>query len=112
MSGVTLTCTQIQDTNPGGGQQILEDNFDRKSADFDRKSAELLNMSNQSASVRSTPRSLNPELLMREFTQDEQGLAEICQTFSRNNDDKKGKRFKFRGGFSLNYFSLYYVRVF
>ena len=30
-------------------------------------------MSNQSASVRSTPRSLNPELLMREFTQDEQG---------------------------------------
>ena len=73
MSGVTLTCTQIQDTNPGGGQQILEDNFDRKSADFDRKSAELLNMSNQSASVRSTPRSLNPELLMREFTQDEQG---------------------------------------
>ena len=83
MSGVTLTCTQIQDTNPGGGQQILEDNFDRKSADFDRKSAELLNMSNQSASVRSTPRSLNPELLMREFTQDEQGLAEICQTFSR-----------------------------
>ena len=73
MNGVTLTCTQIQDTNPGGGQQILEDNFDRKSADFDRKSAELLNMSNQSASVRSTPRSLNPELLMREFTQDEQG---------------------------------------
>jgi len=64
---------QIQDTDPGRRQQILEDNFDRKSADFDRKSAELLNMSNQSASVRSTPRSLNPELLMREFTQDEQG---------------------------------------
>ena len=107
MSGVTLTCTQIQDTNPGGGQQILEDNFDRKSADFDRKSAELLNMSNQSASVRSTPRSLNPELLMREFTQDEQGLAEICQTFSRNNDDKKEKKSKIREIFPLNSFYLY-----
>jgi hypothetical protein len=88
MSGVTLTCTQIQDTNPGGGQQILEDNFDRKSADFDRKSAELLIMSNQSASVRSTPRSLNPELLMREFTQDEQGLAKICQTFPEKKRSK------------------------
>ena len=107
MSEVTLTCTQIQDTNPGGGQQILEDNFDRKSADFDRKSAELLIMSNQSASVRSTPRSLNPELLMREFTQDEQGLAEICQTFSRNNDDKKEKKSKIREIFPLNSFYLY-----
>ena len=89
ISGVTLTCTQIQDTNPGGGQQILE--FDRKSADFDRKSAELLIMSNQSASVRSTPRSLNPELLMREFTQDEQGLTKICQTFpeKRGQNEKK-----------------------
>ena len=108
MSGVTLTCTQIQDTNPGGGQQILEDNFDRKSADFDRKSAELLNMSNQSASVRSTPRSLNPELLMREFTQDEQGLAEICQTFSRKNDDKMKKKSKTREIIPLkNSFYLY-----
>ena len=34
-------------------------------------SAELI-MSNPAS--RSTPRSLNPELLMREFTQDEQGL--------------------------------------
>ena len=35
-------------------------------------SAELI-MSNPAS--RSTPRSLNPELLMREFTQDEQGLT-------------------------------------
>ena len=90
--GFKLTYTQIQDTNPGGGQQILEDNFDRKSADFDRKSAELLIMSNQSASVRSTPRSLNPELLMREFTQDEQGVTKICQTFPEKKVKMKRNR--------------------
>ena len=42
-----------------------------------RKSVEDINLfnmsSNHQSSSRSTPRSLNPELLMREFTQDEQG---------------------------------------